>query len=98
MNSRLNNKAAILYFERIDDKFYEASLTSNSKIKVNYAVVNGFEKDESFIRVHKNYVVNKQHIKVAALNFMVVGKSEVPMDFAIRDQVEEIINNSRVII
>lgn len=95
-NVRLNNIKAILFFKRIKNTKYEAHLTTGIVVPVDAAFVENQISENSFVKVNKEHIVNKIHVKVLGLNFLIVGKKELPMDFSLRDDVEKLMSKNLV--
>lgn len=80
---------SILYIESLKDYIKIHTIKENHTTKYS---ISSFEKklDNSFIRVHRSYIINKDKITAYTKNDIEIGKTEIPIGENFRDNLTAI--------
>ncbi len=86
--------SAVLYVEALKD--YVRFQTADSNVVV-HATMKATEDRltglAAFVRVHKSYIVNLQHVRSVAGNMLQIGAKEIPIGQTYRESVERAVAN-----
>jgi len=76
----------ILYIEA--DRNYSRIFTSNREylLSITLKAIEDRFSDKLFLRIHRSYIVNLQHVDEVAESHVTIGQKTIPLSIALKDQ------------